>query len=895
MQHDALGRVVLKTIERAATATQPAQRWSERFAYDVADRLTRHELPEGGALLYTWGPRRQLQRIDMEDGRLSAVLGATLAQWLGLGRQTLIEPLPEGSPTTAKQAQAQPTAPGTLPASLQALLQAERGYRWGNGVAVRWRLNAQGQLASLRYSAPTQQVAWWQPLWDSLPMATAQASQPAGEAASQPTAPTGTAPTGTAPTAPPPAGMDWAYTYDPWGRLISKGNSHYAYDTAGRLLVAQQDQGTDAQTTDFYAYGTGAQGEQMLASRTQGQNHDWRTVAIARNASGLPLTITQGGRTRALRYNPDHRLIEVRQNGQLLARYGHNTHGQRISKLVGPQTPASQAQTFLWSQGRLSAEGHGQAINRRYVYAHGVPVAVIDHPGGASAITPAEGPWSALLQWAQAVWRVAATPAPQLTYLHSNEIGTPVAATGARGQLLWQAEHSAFGELRMLRTEHRPGHAPQDGVKGFALNLRLPGQYFDAETGWHDNVLRTYDPQRGQYLEPDPLGPTPNWRRGAGPWLTQPFAYANHNPITYADPTGLILFAFDGTGNSDPAQKGSSLSNVQKFYQAYDIAANGDRFYITGIGTTNKDMPVKGSEAVGTGFRERLDLGTKFLEQFINQDSANSGTRLDVDVVGFSRGAAEARAWVSEIEKQLNASREFSTNNTGKNKRCINFRFLGVWDTVPHLGADHGDEKNYDFSIPASVKFAAHAVAVNEHRGGLADFDVESIHASASVKNSGNRIERGFVGAHSDIGGGYAEGDLSDVALMWMIEQANDQGIKFLTKTIADEGWDVVSNPVVHDSRIGKGFKEWLWSDGGDREMVYVNDTRVKQEAAQLTAGVTNTAIARESIQYFKDGCGNDGTIVGLVDVTKYKAWVSDIGVTFDATPAAPKGCVLKK
>ncbi|MET0071430.1 MAG: hypothetical protein ABW096_15445 [Candidatus Thiodiazotropha sp.] len=30
--------------------------------------------------------------------------------------------------------------------------------------------------------------------------------------------------------------------------------------------------------------------------------------------------------------------------------------------------------------------------------------------------------------------------------------------------------------------------------------------------------------------------------------------------------------------------------------------------------------------------------------------------------------------------------------------------------------------------------------------------------------NSTTRIERGFIGAHSDIGGGYAEGDMSDVA-----------------------------------------------------------------------------------------------------------------------------------
>ena len=239
----------------------------------------------------------------------------------------------------------------------------------------------------------------------------------------------------------------------------------------------------------------------------------------------------------------------MRPTGMTLARYSHNTHGQRISK----QLSQGVARTFLWSQGQLAAEGGSQGIERRYVYAKGVPVAVIDHPGGAPAVSHDSGAWSAVVQWAQASWRLLSQPAPQVTFLHGNEIGTPVAATNAKGRVVWQAEHSAFGALR---TVHRPGHAPQDGVKGevkgFELNLRLPGQYFDEETGWHDNVLRTYDPQRGEYLEPDPLGPTPNWGRGAGPWLTQPFAYANHNPITYADPSGLILFAFDGTNNSNP-------------------------------------------------------------------------------------------------------------------------------------------------------------------------------------------------------------------------------------------------------------------------------------------------------------------------------------------------------
>jgi len=47
-------------------------------------------------------------------------------------------------------------------------------------------------------------------------------------------------------------------------------------------------------------------------------------------------------------------------------------------------------------------------------------------------------------------------------------------------------------------------------------------------------------------------------------------------------------------------------------------------------------------------------------------------------------------------------------------------------------------------------------------------------------------------GSHSDIGGGYATGDLSDVALMWMIKQASGQGIKFESGLDQEQGWNVV-------------------------------------------------------------------------------------------------------
>ena len=194
--------------------------------------------------------------------------------------------------------------------------------------------------------------------------------------------------------------------------------------------------------------------------------------------------------------------------------------------------------------------------------------------------------------WFANLWRWVSQPPGELRFIHANEIGTPVAVTDAQARLIWRAKPSAYTAYGVLGASGaaRPAHAAHTAhtPEGFELNLRLPGQYFDEETGWHDNVLRTYDPQRGQYLEPDPLGPVPNWR--SRQVLTQPFAYANHNPITYADPTGLILFAFDGTGNDDnltePAMEGSGLSNVDAFYQLYD---DGRKRYVSGVGTVHED------------------------------------------------------------------------------------------------------------------------------------------------------------------------------------------------------------------------------------------------------------------------------------------------------------------
>lgn len=80
------------------------------------------------------------------------------------------------------------------------------------------------------------------------------------------------------------------------------------------------------------------------------------------------------------------------------------------------------------------------------------------------------------------------------------------------------------------------GDSPADenpnGAGTFDLPLRLPGQYYDAESGLHQNNFRDYDPSLGIYKQSDPIG------LDGG---INPYVYVGNAPTRYTDPTGLCI------------------------------------------------------------------------------------------------------------------------------------------------------------------------------------------------------------------------------------------------------------------------------------------------------------------------------------------------------------------
>lgn len=102
----------------------------------------------------------------------------------------------------------------------------------------------------------------------------------------------------------------------------------------------------------------------------------------------------------------------------------------------------------------------------------------------------------------------------------------------------------------------------------------------------------------------------------------------------------------------------------------------------------------------------------------------------------------------------------------------------------------------------ANFRTIVHAVAANENRYQFARRSIYTSETDAKSKNDKTidgkyRLEKGFLGAHSDIGGGYESGDLSNASLMWMIKQAEKKGgIKF-----GKYGkYKQINDPIVHDS-----------------------------------------------------------------------------------------------
>lgn len=282
---------------------------------------------------------------------------------------------------------------------------------------------------------------------------------------------------------------------DAVGNIVALGNAAgaspaietYTYDALYRLTGVKNASGTIVE-----AYSYSKTGDRLsktapgLATGNYGYQagtHQLTSIGTASrtyDANGSTTGNASAGTAWGYGYNGRGQLTVLQQGGATVANYAYDASAHRIAKTVGSTTTR-----YVYGPSGLVGEYGG--ASRDYVWMDDTPVAVVD---GSS-----------------------------VTFVHADGLNTPRAVTDASDTPLWNWSYQGnpFGE-----------QSPTSN--GFVLNLRFPGQYFDAESGLSYNVNRDYEAATGRYVQSDPIGLTGGLNT---------YAYAIGNPLFHIDPSGL--------------------------------------------------------------------------------------------------------------------------------------------------------------------------------------------------------------------------------------------------------------------------------------------------------------------------------------------------------------------
>lgn len=343
-----------------------------------------------------------------------------------------------------------------------------------------------------------------------------------------------------------------------------------------------------------------------------------------------------------------------------------------------------------------------------------------------------------------------------------------------------------------------------------------------------------------------------------------------------------IVLSYDGTWNK-PADENlpanaQTETNVSRFYRSIqDQGPDGNaqvKWYDEGVGSHWYDRFAGGM--LGAGLEHNIVQGYRFLaEQYDEGD--------EIYVLGFSRGAYTARSLVGMLRncglvkkgglsdvRVAMAYGVYRTRDDGPDSwtarafrarfaREVPVKFLGVWDTVGALGipldlVEGLNMKFYEFHdtrLSNIVENAYHAVAIDEHRK---NYDVclwDPAEAPAQTIE-----QRWFIGAHSDVGGGYEDRCLSDLALRWMQEKAAALGLGITPADLTEDGYKTACSDSYAQFLGGKYSKPY------PRHYRAIGTTRFGNEVLDDSARRRWLADAtyRPENAGFKVDAGNAGT-----------------------------------
>jgi uncharacterized protein (DUF2235 family) len=267
-----------------------------------------------------------------------------------------------------------------------------------------------------------------------------------------------------------------------------------------------------------------------------------------------------------------------------------------------------------------------------------------------------------------------------------------------------------------------------------------------------------------------------------------------------------IVVCCDGTwnkpGNKDRGQVVET--NVEKIYKAVNNESPITRqvkYYGQGVGTSFSISDELLGGGMGAGIDRHIQDAYKFLMWTYEPGD-------ELYFFGFSRGAYTVRSLAGLIRNcgimkpqylhlvneayHLYRDRTSITHPDSDLMKSFkksygieeetNIKFVGVWDTVGALGIPipwfrwwNRKYQFHDVKLSSQIKYAYHAVAVDERRKLFAPALWEL--SDAATEQVCEQVW--FSGTHSNVGGGYADCGLSNITLKWMIDKARGAGLEF--------------------------------------------------------------------------------------------------------------------
>jgi uncharacterized protein (DUF2235 family) len=258
-----------------------------------------------------------------------------------------------------------------------------------------------------------------------------------------------------------------------------------------------------------------------------------------------------------------------------------------------------------------------------------------------------------------------------------------------------------------------------------------------------------------------------------------------------------IVVCCDGTENSKDPPPRNHWTNVAKLHESLHGDDKRHSLYIRGIGTHGLFERVFGP-AMGYGIEQNIK------EAYRHICSLYEPYQDHIYLFGFSRGAYTVRSLAGFVKRvglllkdrsdamideaflyywwgeNVPGSSPLSgylhrlglPQEPPEDKRIFIY-LIGVWDSVSALGLPGIGARlsapwtNYHrVELPDHVTHAYQALALHELRACFAPVMWSSRHRGQTLE------QMWFAGAHSDVGGGYENTALSDLALRWMQEKA---------------------------------------------------------------------------------------------------------------------------